>query len=245
MRETILDSSMSAYEMKKQIIPDTPRPKLSTGTDLYISAGYDYVMKIILLGDQGVGKTSFMKALKSHPDVTKVKCSCRVAPSSDHLEVEIMTNQGQAAFIRLYDTGGQERYRSLTSSYYRGAHGVLLMFDLTNKKSMENLETWLSDLDAFSSASSCVRAVLGSNCAAKNREISSITARKYTESRTLPYMEFDTTHNYNIVESLRSIVDRIAMEVTISPLNSLVIKPCLRSQEDIRFSERKKFTCVC
>lgn len=80
---------------------------LSTGSDLYIAEGYDYVMKVILLGDQGVGKSSFLKALRVHPDVVKVKCSCRIASTSDHLEVEVTTPSKKTAFVRLYDTGGK------------------------------------------------------------------------------------------------------------------------------------------
>ena len=81
---------------------------------------YDYTMKVILLGDQGVGKTSFMKALHVHPDVAKVPCRCgkggdgggggggrKQQGNVDHLELEITTQTGKTALVRLCDTGGE------------------------------------------------------------------------------------------------------------------------------------------
>ncbi|CAG5131743.1 unnamed protein product [Candidula unifasciata] len=242
-------SDPSGFETKSQILLDTANPRLirhlSTGSDLYITEGYDYVMKVILLGDQGVGKSSFLKALRVHPDVIKAKCSCRIASASDHLEVEVTTPSKKTAFVRLYDTGGQERYRSLTSSYYRGAHGVMLIFDVRNQNSLRNIESWLCDLDTFSSASSCVRVVIGSNCTATNREIPAQVARKYAESRGMPYMEMDTGHFYNVVESLHLVVAKIAMETSISTQHSTIIKPGDDWHQSDEMDRRKMFPCLC
>ncbi|XP_059171761.1 uncharacterized protein LOC131952871 [Physella acuta] len=240
--------AISPVGVKSCLFPQVTEPKLfrhfSTGSDVYKHGAYDYVFKIIMLGDQGVGKTSFMKALRVHPDVTKVDCRCRASPTADHLEVEVVTSSGHTALVRLCDTGGQERYRSLTSSYYRGAHGVLLIFDLNNLKSLENTEIWLSDLDTFSSPSSCTRVLLGSNCASPQRTVTSQYARKYAESRDLPYMEFDTTQFYNVVESLKLVADKITKEVGTSSHNtSTLIRPCSRLEE--KDNDGKLFTCIC
>ncbi|XP_012946697.1 GTP-binding protein ypt1, partial [Aplysia californica] len=235
MSSPTFQKSFSPLDITNHFFPDvttTKRAKhFSTGCDTNENpTSYDYVMKVILLGDQGVGKTSFLKALKVHPDVNKVKCRCRLSQASDHLEVEVFTTMGKAALVRLCDTGGQERYRSLTSSYYRGAHGVLLMFDANNVRSLENIELWLSDLDSFTMASGCSRVLLGNHCASPERTVTSQAARKYADSRGLPYMECDSAQFYNVIEGIQLVVDRIAKEVTINPSSSSVIKPSLKNQ---------------
>lgn len=209
------------------------------------AAGYDYVLKIILLGDQGVGKTSYLKALRVHPELTKIKCKCRLSQLCDHLEIEVITSNGKMALVKLCDTGGQERYRSLTSSYYRGAHGAILVMNLMNDKSLESIEQWLADLDTFCSASSCSRVLLGTNCSSTARAIQPETGRQFAENRALPYMEIDAAQYFNVVESLQLIVDRIVREVTISATKSQVIKPTSRSEEELHRREAKKYVCLC
>ncbi|GFO19847.1 ras-related protein rabd2a-like [Plakobranchus ocellatus] len=147
--------------------------------------------------------------------------------------------------LELESEYGQERYRSLTSSYYRGAHGAMLMMSVTNSKSLENVEQWLSDLDTFSSSSSCSRVLLGTNCKSPTRSIPADTGRLFAEYRAIPYMELDTTHFHNIVESIQLIVDRIVREVTITSTKSQVIKPISKSEEELRRLEAKKYVCLC
>ncbi|CAL1531933.1 unnamed protein product [Lymnaea stagnalis] len=246
IHNNVLDKSNTQAVMKHCLFPNLSEAKLfrhfSTGCEVYTNGTYDYVIKVILLGDQGVGKTSFLKALKIHPDVVKAQCMCRVAHTVDHLEVEVNTSMGHHALVRLCDTGGQERYRSLTSSYYRGAHGVLLVFDVNNMKSLENIEQWLSDLETFASASSCVRVLLGSKSTTNERKVAPQVARKYAESRDLPYMEFDSAHFFNVIESLKLLVDKIAKEVTMSPSNSTIIRPVSQNDASIK---KDRYSCFC
>lgn len=107
----MLHKSMSPFDVKSHVFQNVLSPKqtkhFSSGCDIYNIASYDYVLKIILLGDQGVGKTSFMKALKVHPDVQKVKCECRASLNTDHMEAEVVTSWGKTALVRLCDTGGK------------------------------------------------------------------------------------------------------------------------------------------
>ncbi|BFZ18765.1 hypothetical protein BsWGS_21804 [Bradybaena similaris] len=248
-QNNIVHKSISPLDLKTHLFPELTNGKrtrnISGGSNVYNGKKYDYIMRIILLGDQGSGKSTFMKALNIHPDVKKVKHLCRVGMATDHLEIETVTSAGKMALVRLCDTGGQERYRSLTSSYYRGAHGVLLLFDLKHQTSLDNVDSWLADLDTYSSAASCTRVLLGSNCTAKDRTVPPQTARRYAENRSLPYIEFDSTQFYNVIESLQLIVERIAKEVTLTPASPLIIRPSSLSQEQSQDKEIQKFTCQC
>ncbi|KAK0057285.1 GTP-binding protein ypt1 [Biomphalaria pfeifferi] len=239
--KTVSPSAVSNF-----IFPSLSESKLvrhfSTGCDVYTSEHYDYVIKIILLGDQGVGKTSFIKALKVHPDVVKIQPKISSHLTADHLEVEINTSRGQKALVRLCDTGGQERYRSLTSSYYRGAHGVLLMYNVCNTKSLEHMELWLSDLDTFISNSSCAKLLVGTNCTSPQRTVLSSVARRYADSRDLPYAEIDSTHFYNVIESLKQLAELAIQDVTSTiTTTSSTIRPSGKKEE----TTSPKFVCLC
>jgi Ras-related protein Rab-1A len=249
LQNQIIHENMSPLDGKSHVFPPITSPKgtktITPRCDVKKHTHHDYVMRIILLGDQGVGKSSFIKALKVHPDVKKLECKCRLAQTTDHLELEIATALGKTALVRLCDTGGQERFRSLTSSYYRGAHGALLVFDLKQQRSLSNVETWLSDLESFSAPSSCTRVLLGSNCTAQDREVTSQVAKRYAENRSLSYMEFDASQFYNVIESLQMMVERIANEVSITPACPHIIKPSSRSSCSSQCGEIRRFTCLC
>lgn len=102
---------------------------------------YDYMFKLILIGDSSVGKSCLLTRLtedffKSESDPTiGVEFGTKVLKSSSGLNVR----------IQVWDTAGQENFRSITQSYYRGAIGAFIVFDLTQRKSYENVGKWIKD----------------------------------------------------------------------------------------------------
>ena len=96
--------------------------------------------KLVLVGDGGVGKTTFVKRHLTGEFEKKyiATLGVEVHPMVFH------TNHGPIR-LNVWDTAGQERFRTLTSSYYRGAQGVILVYDITNEQSFGNIETWLKE----------------------------------------------------------------------------------------------------
>ena len=106
--------------------------------------------KIILIGDSAVGKTSIFKKLSTGQFVDKnistIGMDKRTLNFKD-IEVEINGNKKKEEFnIILYDTAGQERYRAITKNYFRSSDIVFVIYDITNRKSFENVEGWLESL---------------------------------------------------------------------------------------------------
>ena len=106
---------------------------------------YDYLFKFILIGDSTVGKTCILTRFvdgwfKAESDPTiGVEFGSKVLKSKSGLTVR----------LQVWDTAGQESFRSITRSYYRGAIGALLVYDITNVSTFESLPTWLKEsLDA-------------------------------------------------------------------------------------------------
>lgn len=103
---------------------------------------YDYLFKFIIIGDSNVGKSSLMLRFaenKYNPTyISTVGVEFRVKT--------IMIN-GIRIKIQIWDTAGQEKFKSLTKSYYRGAHGVIIMYDITNYKSFVDMVEWVKDVN--------------------------------------------------------------------------------------------------
>ena len=100
----------------------------------------DLYIKIILLGDSYVGKTSLL--LKYTDDYFS---EVAIATIGAEYKEKMITLNNRNIRLQIWDTSGQERYRSIAQNFYRGSDGILLVFDVTNKESFENIKFWLND----------------------------------------------------------------------------------------------------
>ena len=102
------------------------------------SSNYEYLFKIILIGNSGVGKSSILQQYMNHVFDSNYKITIGV----DFLMKSLVINN-QIVKLQVWDTAGQERYKSMVASYYRGAHVALIVFDLTSHRSFEALPSWI------------------------------------------------------------------------------------------------------
>ncbi|XP_043915184.1 ras-related protein Rab-10-like [Protopterus annectens] len=102
------------------------------------------LLKIVLAGESFVGKTSI---LKRYTD-SKFDASFLTTVGID-FKVKTITIDGIAVKLQIWDTAGQERFHTLTTNYLRGAHGIVLVYDITNIKSFKNVSGWIRDVDKF------------------------------------------------------------------------------------------------
>lgn len=119
---------------------------------------YDYLVKILILGDSGVGKSSIL--LRFTDD-----CFTENFITTIGIDFKIKTIDidGKKVKIQIWDTAGQERFRTITQAYYRGAHGVFLVYDITNEESFKHIEQWMKDIDRHRDKDSDVKKVLLAN----------------------------------------------------------------------------------
>ena len=102
------------------------------------SSKYEYLFKIILIGNSGVGKSSILHRYMKRTFDSNYKVTIGV----DFFMKSLTINE-QMVKIQIWDTAGQEKYKSMVSSYYRGAHVALIVFDLTSHASFEALPSWV------------------------------------------------------------------------------------------------------
>mgnify|MGYP002863962065 CR=1 FL=1 len=102
----------------------------------------EVLYKILLLGDSSVGKTCF---LMRYTDNTFQEIHMSTI-GLDYKLKNVQLDDGKMVKIQIWDTAGQDRFRSITKNYYKGAHGIILIYDITNKKSFENVRNWINQI---------------------------------------------------------------------------------------------------
>src|SRR5687767_1706135 len=102
---------------------------------------YDYLVKLIIIGDSGVGKSTIMSMYCDDTFMENYVSTIGV-----DFKVKIIDVNDKIAKVQIWDTAGQERFKSITRSYYKDANGVLLVFDLTNRQSFIKLEQWINEI---------------------------------------------------------------------------------------------------
>ena len=103
---------------------------------------YDYLFKILIIGDSGVGKSSLMNRFVDQNYSSEFNATIGV-----DFKVHTIKIDDKLIKLQIWDTAGQERFRTVTNTYYRGAHGVLVVYDTTNHYSFNNVTEWLSEID--------------------------------------------------------------------------------------------------
>ncbi|XP_033747690.1 ras-related protein Rab-3C-like isoform X3 [Pecten maximus] len=113
---------------------------------------------------------------------------------------------------------GQERYRSLTSSYYRGTHGCLILFDVTKGHTFESVQSWYSDLEAYCTSPEMISTILvGNNCDSEEREIPKEKAEKLAEHIGIPYMEVYSDNSHTVSDVFEALADMIIDKYRLHP----------------------------
>ncbi|XP_058764950.1 ras-related protein RABC1-like [Vicia villosa] len=117
---------------------------------------FDYLFKLLMIGDSGVGKSSLLLCFTSDSFED-------LSPTIGvDFKVKYVTIGDKKLKLAIWDTAGQERFRTLTSSYYRGAQGIIMAYDVTRRDTFTNLsEVWAKEIDLYSTNQDCIKMLVG------------------------------------------------------------------------------------
>jgi Ras-related protein Rab-1A len=159
-----------------------------------------------LVGDPGVGKSCFL--LKFTDDIYLDALNPPTMSGVD-FKVRTLNVNNTSVTLQIWDTAGQETFRNITSRYYRGAHGVIIMFDLTKKDTMYNLKAWLSDIEKYADIG-VHKIIVGNKCDCKDtRVISQQDAENFIAGMSLEYVETSVKDNINVTKAFETLTKKI------------------------------------
>ncbi|KAJ4978282.1 hypothetical protein NE237_009062 [Protea cynaroides] len=165
---------------------------------------YDYLFKIVLIGDSGVGKSNILSRFTRNEFCLESKSTIGVEFATRTLEID-----GKTVKAQIWDTAGQERYRAITSAYYRGAVGALLVYDMTKTQTFDNVQRWLRELRDHAD-SNIVIMLAGNKSDLKHlRAVQEEDARVLAEKEGLSFLETSALEAFNIEKAFQTILTEI------------------------------------
>ncbi len=167
---------------------------------------FDFLFKFIVIGDVHVGKSNLLTQFTDHTFRSQYEMTIGVEFGS-----KIVTIGDRKVKLQVWDTAGQESFRSITRSYYRAAVAALLVFDVTRRESFEHLSRWLSETANYP----MMTIVLVGNKADldSQREVSQAEAEQYAEARGLPYLETSAKAGLNVDKCFEDITARVLTNI--------------------------------
>ena len=125
-----------------------------------------------------------------------------------------MEIKGKKLKLQIWDTAGEERFKSITSSYYRGANGILLLYNITDRESFENLNSWLIDIAKNAKKDIC-KILVGTNCDLENeRKVTYQEGKDFATSNGMKFIEVSAKNNINVKEAFDILLEDILNNIS-------------------------------
>ncbi|XP_046857709.1 ras-related protein ORAB-1-like [Xenia sp. Carnegie-2017] len=154
---------------------------------------YDYLFKLLLIGDSGVGKSCIL--LRFADDTFS---ESYISTIGVDFKIRTLTLNNKQIKLQIWDSAGQERFRTLTTAYYRSAHGIILVYDVNDRETFIHIENWLQEVSKYA-ANEVNRVLVGNKCDVLNkREVEYETARVYAEKLGISFTEASAKDRTNI-----------------------------------------------
>ncbi|KAK6804310.1 hypothetical protein AABB24_022100 [Solanum stoloniferum] len=173
---------------------------------------YDYLFKLLLIGDSGVGKSCLL--LRFADDTYQ---ESYISTIGVDFKIRTVEQDGKTIKLQIWDTAGQERFRTITSSYYRGAHGIIVVYDVTDQESFNNVKQWLSEIDRYATPN--VNKILVGNKSdlVASRVVSYETAKAFADEIGIPFLETSAKDASNVEESFMAMTAAIKKSMANQP----------------------------
>uniref|UniRef100_A0A8P4KTZ9 Ras-related protein Rab-3 n=1 Tax=Dicentrarchus labrax TaxID=13489 RepID=A0A8P4KTZ9_DICLA len=172
---------------------------------------FDYMFKLLIIGNSSVGKTSFL--FRYADDAFT---SAFVSTVGIDFKVKTVYKNDKRIKLQIWDTAGQERYRTITTAYYRGAMGFILMYDITNEESFGAVQDWSTQIKTYSWDNAQV-VLAGNKCDMEEERVVSVdSGRLLAEQLGFEFFETSAKDNVNVKQTFERLVDLICDKMSES-----------------------------
>ena len=174
----------------------------------YISEGnYNYLIKFIIIGDAAVGKSNLLVRYTSGQFKEEYQLTIGVEFGSNNVIIGDNTYR-----IQIWDTAGQENFRSITRSYYKNTACAIIVYEISNKKSFENISSWIEECKN-TAPKSILMVLVGNKCDLDNREVTEEEGREFAEKNGMLFFETSAKTGKNVEELFKQSVKVIDQKI--------------------------------
>jgi len=176
------------------------------------NAEYDYLYKLLIIGDSGVGKSCLLLRFSDN-----IFTDSFISTIGVDFKIRTIEVGNSRVRLQIWDTAGQERFRTITSSYYRGAHGIIVVYDITEQKSFNNITKWLKEIDTFA-GQNVQKLLVGNKCDLESERIVSVDQGKNLSNMlTIPFVETSAKDSVNVEQAFIKMAEDIKSKTGKKP----------------------------
>ena len=166
----------------------------------------DIIFKILMLGDSEVGKSCFLMRYSDNVFVENYITTIGL----DYKLKTIKLDSGKVIKVQLWDTAGQDKYRTIAKNYFKGSHGILLLYDVTKQSSFQNIRDWIQDIREEVSQKAIIFLIGNKIDLVDKRKISKEKGIELAEEYKLPFFEASAKSGENVDEVFKALYKKIS-----------------------------------
>ena len=169
-----------------------------------MNAGYDHKIKLLIIGDSGVGKSCILLRYVDNKYSEDFSATIGIDNKSKIVIIDKLKYK-----LHIWDTAGQERFRTVTSSYYRGAHGIMVVYSISDEESFHNIKKWLQEIDRY--ACEDVRKIIVGNMMddKSKREVDYNAGLDLADRYNIDFIETSAKSGENIEEAFMTLATAV------------------------------------
>ena len=164
---------------------------------------YDYLFKLVLIGDSGVGKSCLL--LRFADDAFTDSYISTIGVDFRFRTVQIGEKYVK---LQIWDTAGQERFRTITSAYYRGADGIIMVYDVCSEESFDHVQDWLQEVNRYASEGTC-KLLIGNKNDRSDKVVSADKGKAFADSLGIPFLETSAKTASNVEAAFRAMASEL------------------------------------
>jgi len=169
-----------------------------------VKRDYDYLFKLVLIGDSGVGKSCLLLRFADDNFTDSYISTIGV-----DFRFRTITIDKKTVKLQIWDTAGQERFRTITSAYYRGADGIIMVYDVTSMESFDHVEEWLNEVERHANESTSKLLVGNKADLVDEKQVTEEQAQRFADKLGISFLETSAKTSTNVDAAFHTMAQEL------------------------------------